>query len=135
MRRIGAMIATTALAAIGVVGISGAAHADSTCDEPGTYYCHQDGFPGVGSVEVATTLYSDHHEYMEVRAWSNADHFVAYMDVSTNGGSTWNGWQDQVSNAYGTTYTGWSDPEYDGPGYWVRGCINVNGLSYCTGWH
>lgn len=131
MRRIGAMIATTALAVIGVVGISGAAHADSTCDEPGTYYCHENGYAGLGYIEFATTLWSDHHEYAEGRAMSTAAHFAAYLDVSTDGGATWNGWQDTVYNAYQTTVTDWTNPEYDGPGYSVRACINVNGISGC----
>jgi hypothetical protein len=133
MRRIGAMIAATALAAIGVVALSGAAHATGTCDEDGTYYCYEQDGPD-GGVKDATSIGSDHHEHAQAQAFSSAQVFAAYLDVSTNGGATWDGWQDTVYND-GSPVTQWTDQEYDGPGYSVRACINVNGLSVCTPWH
>ena len=133
MRRIGAVIAATALAAIGVVGMSGAAHASGTCYEDGTYYCYEQD-ASFGSVKDATALGSDYHEYAQGQAASGAQVFAVYMDVSTNGGATWNGWQDTLYND-GSPVTQWTYPEYDGPGYWVRACINVNGISVCTPWH
>ncbi|OXM59736.1 hypothetical protein [Amycolatopsis vastitatis] len=87
MRRIGAMIAATALAAVGVVGISGTAHASGTCYEDGTYYCYQTDFSW-GSARFATTIGADHHEYASAQGRSSAQVFAAYVDVSTNGGAT-----------------------------------------------
>jgi hypothetical protein len=65
----------------------------------------------LGFAEFATTLYSDHHEWAVARAFSQAAHFAAYLDVSTNGGATWNGWQDTVYNTYQSTITDWTNPE------------------------
>jgi len=89
---------------------------------------------GQGSIRFATALGNDHHEYAQAQARSNAPVFAAYLDRSSDGGRTWQGWLDTVDNA-GSTITMWTDPEYDGPPYVSRACINVNGYSACTPWH
>lgn len=135
MRKARSLFASTALLATAcVVAIPGAAHADSSCDEIGTYYCVEVGTPG-GTIEFATYLGSDNHEYADVRGWSSADHFEVYLDRSSDGGQTWDGWIAPVGNAYGTHETEWTGDLYDGPPYVSRGCINVNGISWCTAWH
>lgn len=134
MRRTGSVLATVALAAASIAGMSGTAHASGTCDEIGTYYCYQTDVSW-GSIRFATSLDGNHHEEAQAQGRSQAAHFAAYLDVSRDGGATWQGWKDTVYNTYGNTITEWTNPEYDGPGYWVRACINVNGYSVCTPWH
>jgi len=135
MRRIRSMIAAAALASIGIIGMSGTAHADGSCDESGTYYCYEHDVSW-GTIKMYTVLNSAHHEEASAQAFSSQEaHFAAYMDVSHDGGATWAGWQDTEYNVYGATNTAITNPEPDGPGTWVRACINANGYSTCTPWH
>jgi hypothetical protein len=134
MRRIGSVIAAAAVVGIGIFATPAVAHADGSCDEIGTYYCYETD-ESWGVIKMYTVLDSNYHEVASAQAFSQAEHFAAYMDVSHDGGATWNGWQDTVYNDYGLTYTDISNPESDGPGTWVRACINVDGYSACTPWH
>ena len=134
MRRIGSVAGGALLAMAAVAGLSSTAHASGTCDEIGTYYCYQTD-ASFGSARFATQLGSDYHEYAQAQGRSSAASFAAYLDVSTDGGVTWQGWKDTVYNTYGSTITEWTAAEYDGPGFSVRACINVNGISACTPWH
>ncbi|SOB88934.1 hypothetical protein SAMN06272789_7256 [Streptomyces sp. 1331.2] len=128
MRRIGAMIAATVLTAIGVVGTSGTAHASNNCDEPAAYYC-QFVETNWGWVQLATDLI-DHREWAMARGGSKiGSSWYVYMDQSSNGGVTWDPWLNTVVNT--TNYTE-SLPDSD---IVTRGCVNVNGYSFCTGWH
>jgi hypothetical protein len=75
-RRIGAVIAATALAGSGVVGMSGTAHAAAyynNCDEPPAYYC-QNVSTSWGWVQLTTELIDNH-------GWAKA------KSASTNGQS------------------------------------------------
>ncbi|GAB3971883.1 hypothetical protein GCM10029978_047890 [Actinoallomurus acanthiterrae] len=137
MRRFAAL-ATAVLAGAALLGSTTPAHASSgNCDEDGTYYCWQTSFSW-GSIRMATTIHSDdHHEYASAKASSNAPAFQAYLDRSSDGGKTWEGWIAAEWNIGNSTL--WTpDPGvglYDGPPYVSRACINVNGVSGCTPWH
>ncbi|MFF9646397.1 hypothetical protein [Kitasatospora aureofaciens] len=131
MRRIGAMIAAATLVGGGFVAMSGTAHAAANynnCDEPAAYYC-QYVSTNWGWVQLATDLI-DHHEWAMARgASTNGQSWSVYMDQSSDGGRTWDGWLNTVINT--TNYTD-SLPD---SGIVTRGCVNVNGYSFCTAWH
>lgn len=83
--------------------------------------------------DLATLLGTDYHEYATVSGFaSNGHDWQDYMDVSRDGGSTWTG---RVHVMTDTTEA--SATTYDGPGYYVRGCLYdmQAGLVVCGGWH
>ncbi|MFJ9909384.1 hypothetical protein ACIRVK_42325 [Streptomyces sp. NPDC101152] len=115
------------------VAASGTASAYNNCGEVGVYYC-QAVTGTAGGVRLATTLGADHHEYAQAWGTSGASNWAYYMDRSSDGGATWQGWIDPVYNT--SEWTGEIDGGlYDGPPYVTRACITDFHTYVCTAWH
>ncbi|MEV7279855.1 hypothetical protein [Streptomyces sp. NPDC093111] len=100
----------------------------------GAYWskCYQ--VPNFGSLNLASELGSDHHEYIRQQGWlyDTSQTYKTYMDRSANGGASWDGQWGLVLNN-----RGWGDELFDGPPYVARGCLYsyTTNLIYCTPWH
>ncbi|MGW8366883.1 hypothetical protein ACWGK1_40920 [Streptomyces wedmorensis] len=100
----------------------------------GAYWSSCNSVPNFGTINLATSLGSDHHEYATQQGWlyDSSQTYKTYMDRSSNGGASWQGQLGLVLNN-----RGWGESIYDGPPYVSRGCLYsyTTSLVWCTGWH
>jgi hypothetical protein len=122
--------ATAALLTGQVLLGGAAAHAGAVCNSNVNGYTYLKNSWGGSTVElmVAHNCFQGHDGAWGVILNSKPGDSV-WLDISHDGGADWNGLQDRGGSI--TT----NHAEWDGPGTWIRACMNHNGLTGCTNWN
>ncbi|QES11752.1 hypothetical protein DEJ45_04585 [Streptomyces venezuelae] len=98
----------------------------------GAYWSTCKQYQGFGQINLATELRSG-HEYIRQQGWLyGGGSWETYMDVSTNNGASWEGWQSLMIND-----SSWGAYVNDTSPRIARGCLYNSVTHYvgCTGWH
>ncbi|WP_306328844.1 hypothetical protein [Streptomyces venezuelae] len=98
----------------------------------GAYWSTCKQYQGFGQINLATELRSG-HEWIRQQGWLyGGGMWETYMDISTDGGASWDGRKSLVINA-----TSWGEYVNDTSPRVARGCLYNSVTHYvgCTGWH